>query len=236
MLIRIDAGKFISTVLLIMMGVMLSRGTAWAGDVRDMPLEVSNFTICLNGPGVVPAPDQGLTSEECLDLYDYDDDADVDILDYREYLATLPVDSAPTILVGDSGFSTHDFTPYRTGDTVELHDGIQGLTHIFITIRSYNLEIPPPSTNVTLYRVGEVVGTGQQVFTSQPFFNVPLREIGVGVRQTDRFTMITLLPPMPPDGWDGEEVILQFTVEVPDSDPLVQATYAVQVVLDEVQD
>ncbi|HRX87171.1 MAG TPA: choice-of-anchor Q domain-containing protein, partial [Phycisphaerae bacterium] len=50
------------------------------GDV-DLDDQVA-FSECLGGPGAAPAPSAPLSGTDCLVVFDYDDDGDVDLWDF----------------------------------------------------------------------------------------------------------------------------------------------------------
>ncbi len=55
------------------------------GDIADLP----NLADCLAGPGALPAPSGMLTAQQCLDLFDFNNDNDVDLDDSAVWLQVV---------------------------------------------------------------------------------------------------------------------------------------------------
>ena len=47
------------------------------------------LAACLFGPGVLPQPLPPLTVGECLDVFDWDSDNDVDLTDFASFQAAI---------------------------------------------------------------------------------------------------------------------------------------------------
>ncbi len=66
------------------------------------------FVDCLVGPGLSPGPTAPVTTQDCLDVFDFDDDLDVDLLDFAvmQMLFTVPSSGCvDALLTGFEGYA-----------------------------------------------------------------------------------------------------------------------------------
>lgn len=215
--------------------VLSTAAVVEAGTSRDFAQEIADVSQCLGGPDVVPAPSGDLDAAMCLGMFDYDDDGDVDLGDYEVYLKSASPDEEPRIEIGEATYTDHSFYPYADGGTIELHSGFQGGTHVFLAIRGFNF---PPDVAISFYRSGEAVEpipvsetiSLEHIFLSpqQPFSNIAFPNIGVGASQTQRFQLITLLPP---GTGDYHDIDLTIIAETFNHEPIVEAEVTLRLTL-----
>ncbi|MGB0716058.1 MAG: hypothetical protein ACPGXK_09280 [Phycisphaerae bacterium] len=226
-------GRSLLLLAAIVMGAV--SGSVEAGTSRDYPQESADIADCLNGPDLMPEPTGVVDAATCLDMFDYDDDDDVDMADYETYLKSASPDESPSLEVGDTTYTDHSFDLYDDDGTIEIHSGFQGGTHVFLAIRGYNF---PPGEPIDFFRSGQAIEpipvsdtiSLEQIFLSpnQPFGNIAFPSIGVGVSQTQRFQLITLLPP---GTGDFETIDLEVTARTRNVEPPVEATVVVRVTM-----
>jgi hypothetical protein len=105
-----------------------------------------DYADCLAGPGSAPSP-TGMTAQQCLDIFDVDDDTDVDFRDFArlQALLTVPTFTAEYELVFEATWSaaTHpnDFPPNPH------FSGLIGGTH---------------DDGVSIWEVGGIASTGME--------------------------------------------------------------------------
>lgn len=195
-------------------------GTSGAAAIlpcHDLTVELPDLLDCMAGPGAPPAPVQGLSLADCLDLFDSNDDGSVDMSDYSAFL------TAPAIEFGYS-FSQ----PYECmidGSVMPVFHGLQGGTHIFVTLRGKGF---PLGQSVNILRRGVMVDDQQVAIPDGEFLSV-FTDLGGGVGEMkDLFLFMLLFP----DEADGREMDLTFIATDP-NDSSVTATVTHRVLLAE---
>ncbi|MCP4589582.1 MAG: right-handed parallel beta-helix repeat-containing protein, partial [bacterium] len=60
-------------------------------DTRVNLDDYPDFADCLAGPGTAPSPTLPTTTQRCLDVFDFDEDGDVDLMDHRGFQSAFDV-------------------------------------------------------------------------------------------------------------------------------------------------
>jgi hypothetical protein len=192
---------------------------------RDIPAEQAALAECMSGPGAAPTPADPLTAGNCLDLFDYDQQGEVDLADASVYLTTVPPPIPPELEIGRTVDGI--YKRLKAGDIMPVHRGFQGGTHIFVSLRGRGFV---PDSFVFVTRSGVMVDGGETVVET---ITTSIAYEGLGAGVSERANLFVGLA-LDPGQADGREADLTFTIEDYNA-PSKTATITLRVLFEEIQ-
>ncbi|MHC4610958.1 MAG: golvesin C-terminal-like domain-containing protein, partial [Planctomycetota bacterium] len=156
----------------------------WDGDAdHDGDVDLDDFAAladCLGGPGEVPSPPPPMSTADCLDVFDFDEDGDVDLLSFAEFRRRVPVVPVADIIL-ESRDQTGSVLPppayvedgaWNNSTAKSTAPGLIGVGSRYITYElpntgTDNATFVPEILAPGLYGVSVTWGTGANCYDAQ---------------------------------------------------------------------
>jgi hypothetical protein len=156
----------------------------WDGDAdQDGDVDQDDFVVlveCLAGPDAIPSPPPPMTVEECLEVFDFDEDGDIDLRDFADFRLREPVITVPDIILESRNESGSVLPPpayvedgdWNNSTAKSTAPGLTGVGSRYITYElpntgTDNATFVPNILTPGVYEVFATWGTGANCYDAR---------------------------------------------------------------------